>query len=231
MDGNRRYAKKNNLPLKQAYSKGMMQTITILKEHLRLNIPFASFFALSSDNVSKRTKTDLIPIGELLVDFFKNNEINQFFKENQIHVKLKGNLEELEQKQSILFNFKNQEIKQFKEKYEEHNKTIQNPKLTCTIALNYGGQEEILYAIKQIIKQNINNPTLEDIKKNLYFNDIPSPEIIVRTGDAPRISGFLLFDSAYSELYLSKKLWPELTSEDITEITTWFEKVQRNFGK
>ncbi len=231
MDGNRRFAKKNNLNLKEAYKIGMEQFIEAIKIQIENNIEHTSFFALSTHNKNKRKKEELEPIGELIEEFFEQKTIEEFFVKNNILLHLKGNIKELKQNAPNLQFKKRKFIETLEEKFQEYKTKIPRPKFHVHIALNYDGQEEILHSFKELLKSGNENPTIETIKKNLYFHDVPSPEIIVRPGDAPRLSGFLLFDSEYSECYFTKKLWPELKKEDFNEIISWFKNIKRNFGQ
>lgn len=231
MDGNRRYAEKNSMSLKEAYKIGMEQFLEAIKFQVAQNIPHTSFFALSTHNQKKRKKEELAPIGELIEEFFEQKNVENFFIENKILLHLRGNIESLKQNPARLQFKKKDFIKNLEKKLEEYNKKIPSPNFHVHIALNYDGQEEILKSLNQIIQKGIKNPTLKTIKQHLYFADVPSPEIIVRPGNAPRLSGFLLFDSEYSECYFTKKLWPELQKEDFNEILQWFKNIKRNFGQ
>ncbi|MCH8520217.1 MAG: undecaprenyl diphosphate synthase family protein [Nanoarchaeota archaeon] len=116
-------------------------------------------------------------------------------------------------------------------------KKFEKPKYYVNIALFYDGVDEIITTTQRIAKKvkeedlNIEEINSELFVQESYFSNTPPPQVIVRTGDAPRISGFMLFLSAYSELYLTKKLWPELNVEDLNKIINWFTSIQRNFGK
>lgn len=233
MDGNRRFSKKNAVSLEIGYKKGMEQFIEVLKFQIKNQIKNTSFFALSCDNYEKRKESELKPIVDLLKEFFKNKEIIGFLKINKFHISIKGDIEKIEEKKTFLKTEEKKFLASLKEELQKINSNTSNPKFFAHIALNYDGQQEILHSFKKLLEKNISKEELsiEKIKENLYFNDILPPEIIVRPGDAPRLSGFLLFDSQYSEIYLTKKLWPELTQEDFEEILIWYKNQKRNFGK
>lgn len=231
MDGNRRYAKKNSISLKEAYKNGMEQFLEAISFQIENDISHTSFFALSTHNQKKRKQEELEPIGELIEEFFEQKNIENFFVNNKILLHLRGNLEGLKQNSTNIQFKKKRFIENLEEKFEEYKLKIPRPLFHVHIALNYDGQEEILHSLKEIIHSNNKNPTLQDIKQHLYFADVPAPDIIVRPGNAPRLSGFMLFDSEYSECYFTKKLWPELQKEDFNEILNWFKNIKRNFGQ
>lgn len=237
MDGNRRYANKNKISLHEGYKKGMEKFVEIINYQVEYKIPETTFFALSNDNYIKRPTEEKKILVELMKMFSENKQLEEFFLQNNIKIQVKGDLNAIkrnEKKGSSLFS---KEIDSLSKKFEEYNEKIQTPQFKVNLALNYDGQKEIVSAVKNIVKKienkeikstSINQKT---IKENLYFNDSTAPEVIVRTGNVPRISGFLLWDSAYSEMYFSRKLWPELNKADIEDIITWYSSIQRNFGK
>ncbi len=235
MDGNRRYSKKNNLTKKEGYSAGMEQFFNFVKYQVKHNIYETSYFALSTDNYDKRGE-DLKPIGILIRNFFKQDKFENYFFENKIKIDLKGDLDDLEEKERV--GGKKLFFKDMKRRFEKYNNRLgEDFKYRVNIAINYDGQREILQSFKKILNK-IKHGEIEEskiceneIKRNLSFCDSKAPNIIVRPGDVPRIPGFMLWDSKYSEIYLTKKLWPELTEEDFKEILVWYENIQRNFGK
>lgn len=225
MDGNRRYAKKQNLSLSQAYKKGMENFLNIIKLQIKYNVYETSFFALSKDNYNKRDKSEKAVLFNLIKEFSENKSFRNFFKKNKIQINIKGN-EEIKKERKF-----DEEIKKVKTEYEKYNLEIGNPNFKVNIALNYDGQEEITKACNELIRKKRKNITSQDIKNEIWFNKSPEPNIIVRTGDAPRTSGFLLWDSQYSELYLSRVFWPEYNEEEFKKTLQWYSNIKRNFGK
>ena len=250
MDGNRRFSKKHNISLDEGYKQGMLIFYEVLKWQIKQNIPIASFFALSLDNSKKRENKELETIKTVAESLFnkelknfcihnmvKINLIGRYFKNNLLceeTIKLDKKLLSKEEKEQL----KNQEsfLRKIKENVSSINQSINKYKSTINIYLLYDGQEEIASTCKRITqlvinkKINVSSITPQFIKQHMY-NTLPPPQIIVRTGDSPRISGFMLYDSAYSELYLSKKLWPELDMNYLDEILVWYSLIKRNFGK
>lgn len=239
MDGNRRYAKKNNFEKKEGYKAGIQQFKNFVRYQIEENIYETSFWALSTENWKNRELSDLKPLYDLLNDFFKKgDEIEEFFYENKIELNIIGDLEEFETENRFISNEKRKIFLDLKNRVEKHNNKLGNEfKFKVNLCINYGGQREILNAFKNIFKKIKNNElkaekiTEKIIKENIYFSNSPAPEIIVRPGNAPRLSGFMSWDCAYSEIYLEEKFWPELTKEDFLKYLNWFENIQRNFGK
>ncbi len=236
MDGNRRYAKKQNYSLNKGYELGMTKFLEIVSFQVKYKIKETSFFALSNDNYGKRPEEELKILFELLKSFSENGEIDDFFKKNKIKVNLIGDIDHIEKKESKKDKTRPKIIQNLKKKFEKRNLEIQPQEFTVNIAINYGGHKEILHSFNEIYKKiklgelKENKITEKTIKENLWFKS-ESPEIIVRCGNAPRLSGFMLWDSAYSEIYLTKKLWPELDEADFIGIIDWYKNIKRNFGK
>ena len=108
-------------------------------------------------------------------------------------------------------------------------KTIRNTKLQINLALNYGSKKEIVYAFNKL--KNRHKISENDINNNLYTKNIPDPEILIRTGNTQRLSNFLLWQAAYTEIFFEKKLWPDFKYEDLNKIIKRFNNIKRNFGK
>ncbi|NQZ84227.1 MAG: di-trans,poly-cis-decaprenylcistransferase [Nanoarchaeales archaeon] len=230
MDGNRRYAKKNNMDKEQGYNVGLKQFINFVKLQIKYNIKETSYFALSSDNIEKRDNVELNIYKKLLETLTKNPETKKLFIDNKIKVQIKGH------KNKNFEKLKSFGIKKFEKEIESWNIQNQEHNFIVNIALNYDGQLEITEAFKKIHIKIINGElkaediTEKTIKENIWFNG-EVPQVIVRPGDAPRLSGFMLWDSEYSEIYLTKKLWPELDENDFKDILEFYSKQSRNFGK
>ncbi len=108
-------------------------------------------------------------------------------------------------------------------------KTIRNTKLQINLALNYGSKKEIVYAFNKLKKRS--KISENDVNNNLYTKNIPDPEILIRTGNTQRLSNFLLWQAAYTEIFFVKKLWPDFNYEDLNKIMKKFKNIKRNFGK
>ncbi len=150
-----------------------------------------------------------------LLDSFIDKKINEF-KKNNIRLKIIGDIS--------FFN------KKLKKKLNDSEKiTKKYKKLQVNLALNYGSKVELIRAFKQLNKKKL-NANLKNLEKNLYTADTPDPEILIRTGNTHRLSNFLLWQLAYTEIFFEKKLWPDFNEKDYTKILNKYKKTKRNFG-
>tara|TARA_B100000029_G_scaffold511096_1_gene604164 strand:- start:10208 stop:10885 length:678 start_codon:yes stop_codon:yes gene_type:complete len=214
MDGNGRWGIKHKKSRNLGHKAGLNTVEKIIKETIKNNIKFLTLFAFSTENW-KRPKKEITYLFNLLEEFLfkKIEQLN----ENQIKFKVIGNKKKLSYKlKKILGN---------SEKITKNNK-----KLQINLALNYGSKDELLNTVKFLKKKKI-KISLKNINKNLYTHNIPDPDILIRTGNTKRLSNFMLWQLAYSELYFEKKLWPDFTVKDYNRIIKNFKKVKRNFGK
>ncbi len=220
MDGNRRWAKSKGLKAIDGHKKG----ITVVEEVIKLAIDFRidnlTLFAFSSENWRRKDNEIQDLIG--LLRFFLNKQIDNLLKEG-ICLKVLGDIS--------LFP---KDISKQLIKLEE--KSSKNTKLTLVIAMNYGARQEITYSIKKIandlLNKNISVPdiTEEKISSYLYTSGLPDPDLIIRTGGDCRLSNFLLWQAAYSELIFIKKPWPEFSKNDFKAAINEFNKRERRFG-
>lgn len=236
MDGNRRYAKKQQISKKEGYKKGMEKFLEFISFQVKYGVKETSFFALSNDNYLKRSNEELDSIFNLIEWFSNNEDIETFFLDNKVKLNLIGDIDYVEKNETKRNPVKKSIIKKLKKKALDWNTKIGENKFTVNLAINYDGQLEIVTSVKKIFQKiSSGEITLKQvnenlIKDNMWFNSEPA-QIIVRPGDAPRLSGFMLWDSKYSEIYLTKKLWPELDEADFVGILDWYKNIQRNFGK
>ena len=196
----------------QGHKKGLDNILPIVEEFINQKIQYVTLFAFSTENNKRpyEEKKNLIN----LLDAALNN-INEKINENNINLSFIGDLSSLPKN-----------ITSKIQKISQKNKCKSSLKLI--IAWNYSGRSDILNAIKRIeTKQNI---TEKKIESYLMTNNTPDPDLIIRTGNQMRISNFMLWQSAYSELYFSKKLWPEFTKKDLNNAIIEFKKRKRNYG-
>ncbi len=220
MDGNRRWAKLNGLKSIEGHKKGANNVKEIIKIAVDCNVKYLTLFAFSSENW-KRTNQEIQDLISLLRYFLKK-QINDLIK-NDICLKVLGELE--------LFP---------KDIIKDLNSLIdaskQNKKLQLLIAINYGSRQEITSSVKRIAnnlgskKIAINDINEKLISKYLYTSGLPDPDLIIRTGGDCRLSNFLLWQAAYSELLFIKKPWPEFSKDDFLSAISEFNNRERRFG-
>ena len=212
MDGNGRWGLKYKNSRNEGHKSGLITVEKIIKESVKYNIKFLTLYAFSTENW-KRPKTEIKYLFNLLENFLEN-KMEDLHRQN-IKLKIIGTKN---------FNKKINKLLKFSEK-----KTLKNNKLQINLALNYGSKSELLNAFKLINKNNekINE---KNLLKYLYTKNIPDPDILIRTGNTKRLSNFLLWQSAYTEIFFEKKLWPAFNKSDYARIIRNYKKIKRNFG-
>ena len=221
MDGNGRWAEKKGKNRIQGHSHGVRAVQEVVEEAVQLKIEHLTLYAFSTENWS-RPQEEIGVLMKLLVSTLKS-EFEKLLK-NRIKLNVIGNLHQLP------------EIVQ-KELHYVVEKTQNNNEMTLTLALSYGGREEIESAIKQLavkVKNNIISPEKIDqsiINEHLYTQNLPDVDLLIRTSGEKRISNFLLWQIAYAELYFSKVLWPDFTKKHLHKALTSYQKRERRFGK
>ena len=213
MDGNGRWGLKKKKSRNSGHKAGLNTVENIIKHTIKNKIKFLTLYAFSTENW-KRPQKEISFLFNLLQNFLKKktNKLNK----NGIKLKIIGDKNNFSNKlKKALIN---------SEKITKNNK-----KLQINLALNYGAKNEILNAISLIKKKKISF-TENNINKNLYTNDSPNPDILIRTGNTKRLSNFLLWQIAYTEIFFEKKLWPEFSTQDYNRILEKFKQLKRNFG-
>ncbi len=213
MDGNGRWGLKKKKSRNYGHLKGVQTVKDIVASSLKQKIPIVTFYVFSTENW-KRPKTEINFLFNLINIYFKK-ELNNVIK-NKIKINILGQINKLPKKLKKIL--KNVEIK-----------TLNNKKLTVNLALNYGSKNEIVEAIAKIKKKKIKINKLT-IQKNLYTKNMPDPDILIRTGGKKRLSNFMLWQLAYSEIYFLDKLWPDFNDKDYKKIIKKFKLIKRNFG-
>ncbi len=210
MDGNGRWGKKKGKSRNFGHLKGVETVKEVVKSSIKLKIPIVTFYVFSSENW-KRPKREIKFLFRLINNYFLK-EIKIVIKQG-IKINIIGNINNLP---SDIKTTLNKTIKL----------TEKNKKILVNLAINYGSKNEIIHAVKKS-KKKLN---IKNIEKNLYTKNIPHPDILIRTGGHQRLSNFLLWQLAYSELYFLKKLWPDFNKNDLIKIIKAFKKEVRNFG-
>jgi undecaprenyl diphosphate synthase len=217
MDGNGRWAKKRRLPRFFGHKRGVDTVRKMVRAGNDFGINYLTFYTFSSENW-QRPKREINELMKLLTKVPKQEEPE--LQEKNVRVKLIGRIDDLpEAPRSSLQNLVAN--------------TAKNTGLTMILAINYGGRNEIMDGVKQIIalgktKQELRD---EDLRSFLYEPEIPDPDLLIRTGGEKRISNFLIYQMAYTELYFTETLWPDFDKEELQKAIDDFAKRKRRFGR
>ncbi|MCK4550399.1 MAG: di-trans,poly-cis-decaprenylcistransferase [Candidatus Aenigmarchaeota archaeon] len=217
MDGNRRFAKRlMKMPWK-GHEFGAKKIETVLDWCHEKNIKTVTLYALSLENLKTRPKKELDYLMEVFRNELKNKKFREKIHKNKIKVNAFGKL-----------NLLPQDIEKSIKKLVEETKDYKDYELNFAIA--YSGRQEILDAIKKISGKDIKTLDEKKFEKYLYTSGMKNPDLVIRTSGERRISGFLLWQAAYSEYYFIDKMWPELTKDDFLAALDDFASRQRRFG-
>ena len=213
MDGNGRWGVKNNQSRNSGHKAGLVTVEKIIKETVQKKIKFLTLYAFSTENW-KRPKREVKFLFNLLEDFLitKTNQLNK----QDIKFIVIGSRKNFSKK--LVRILSNSEVS-----------TKNNKSLQINLALNYGFKNELINAINIMKKNNILFNEA-NITKHLYTKNVPDPDLLIRTGNTNRLSNFLLWQLAYSEIYFVKKLWPDFSTKDYNKILNNFKNLKRNFG-
>ena len=210
MDGNGRWGKRRNKGRNFGHLKGVDTVKKIVNSSIKLKIPIVTFYVFSSENW-KRPKSEVSFLFKLINNYF-SREIKSVITQG-IKINILGEIKKLNSK--ITKTLKKSMML-----------TKKNKKIIVNLAINYGSKNEIINAIKKTKKTNIRN-----FEKNLYTKNMVDPDILIRTGGHKRLSNFMLWQLAYSELYFLDKLWPDFNEKDLKKIIKNYRLIKRNFGK
>ena len=212
MDGNGRWAKAKGLVRMQGHKQGLVTAEKIIEHSIKRGIKYISLYVFSTENWKRPQKeiSTLFSLADKYLDKF------QEFCKNQVRVVVSGDKTGLPQKMV--------------DKIELiQNETAKFDAICVNLCINYGGQADIVQAVNKLVESGT-KVTCQSLQQSLYNGFIPAPDIIVRTGGQKRLSNFLLYQSAYSELYFSDTLWPDFTNEEYDAIIADYETRIRNFG-
>lgn len=216
VDGNRRWAKKHGLPAYEGHLAGYESLKEVLLEVLSHGVEYASAYVFSTENW-KRTEKEVSYLMSLLLKVLSDDL--HIFTENQVRLRVVGSREEL-----------NSKLLKAIDHAEEV--TRDNEKGNLLLCLNYGGHDEIVRAARKVAAE-VDDPydiTIADIEDHLFTPDVPACDLIVRTSGEQRLSNFMLWRSAYSELLFIDKLWPEMSRDDVVPMLEEYERRNRRFG-
>ena len=212
MDGNGRWGLKYKKSRNAGHKAGLKTVEKIIKESLKNKIKYLTLYAFSTENW-KRPKNEVNYLFDLLENFLRNR-IEDLNKQ-KIKLKIIG-IKSFSKKLNNLLNY-------------SEKKTSKNSTLQINLALNYGSKKELINAFKSITKAKV-SVNEKNFTNYLQTKNIPDPDILIRTGNTRRLSNFLLWQLAYSEIFFEKKLWPAFNEKDYNRIIRKFKKIKRNFG-
>ncbi len=213
MDGNGRWGLKYKNSRNAGHKEGLKTVEKIIKETINHKIKYLTLYAFSTENW-KRPRAEINYLFKLLESFL----INRMEDLNKQNIRLK------------IIGVKNFSSKLNKLLTKSEQKTFKNKKLQINLAINYGSKAEIINAFQNLNK-NKEKITEKNFVKYLQTKSIPDPDILIRTGNTKRLSNFLLWQLAYTEIFFEKKLWPAFNENDFKKIIKNFKKIKRNFGK
>ena len=212
MDGNGRWGKKRNKGRNFGHLNGVKTVKKIVQSSIKLKIPVLTFYVFSTENW-KRPQSEINFLFKLIINYFKK-ELNNVVS-NGIKINIIGQINKLPLKiRSTL-----KEVIKF---------TKKNKKIVVNLAINYGSKVEIVNALQK--SKNKKKISVNSLNKNLYTNNLPDPDVLIRTGGHKRLSNFMLWQLAYAEIYFLDKLWPDFNDKDLKKVINDFKKVKRNFG-
>ena len=213
MDGNGRWALERKKSRNYGHQRGLRAIEKIVDYSIKKKISYLTLFTFSSENW-KRPKKEVNFLFKLLENYFKKNLLKVI--KSGIKVKIIGNRSKLASNLRKIIKL-------------VENKTKKNKKILVQLALNYGSKQEIINSLK-IVNKKKQKVTIKNFEKTLYTSSFPDPDILIRTGGQRRLSNFLLWQIAYTEIFFVKKMWPDFNNNDFQKILNEFKKIKRNFG-
>tara|TARA_Y100000590_G_scaffold222009_1_gene251292 strand:- start:7757 stop:8443 length:687 start_codon:yes stop_codon:yes gene_type:complete len=214
MDGNGRWGLKKNKSRNYGHLKGIKSVETAIKTSIKKRIPYLTLYTFSTENW-KRPKGEVNFLFDLIRKSLKKN-LRKIIKQ-EIKVNIIGKKKGLPKDIGKIIKF-------------IQKKTSKNKKITLNLALNYGSKEEIINACKQLVKNKHTKINEYIFENKLYTKNIPHPDVLIRTGGTKRLSNFLLWQLAYTEIFFIDKLWPDFKENDFNKIISKFYSIKRNYG-
>jgi len=214
MDGNGRWGLKKKNSRNYGHLKGIKAVETVIKSSLIKKIPYLTLYTFSTENWG-RPESEINFLFDLIRKSLKK-KLKTLIKQG-IKVKILGQTERLPLDIVKI-------IKQIEKK------TLKNNKITLNLALNYGSKEEIINACKKLSSKADKEINIRNLEEELYTHNLPDPDILIRTGGTKRLSNFLLWQLAYTEIFFINKLWPDFNEIDFNRIIIKYKKIKRNFG-
>jgi undecaprenyl diphosphate synthase len=216
MDGNRRWAREHHLPLLAGHTKGYQVMEPLISSAIKKNIAYLTFWAFSTENWN-RDKREVEILLKIFRKIFAGQIVDRLHK-NGVKINILGNIDLFPK--DIVDNIKKLLVK-----------TKDNTAITVNIGLNYGGRDEIIHAVNKLLQSRYKKVDEEIFASFLYTKGQPDPDLIVRTSGEKRLSGFLPWQSVYSELYFPKIYWPDFNEQEFEKALEVYLQRKRNFGR
>ena len=213
MDGNGRWGRKKKKSRNFGHINGIKVIKKLVKDSIKIKIPILTFYTFSTENW-RRPKKEINFLFKLIDNYFIKEITN--LVENNIKINIIGNIKILPKKVRLRLT-------------ESMRRTNKCKKILINLAINYGSKNEIVEAVRNIRRKRV-PISIKNFENNLYTRNLPDPDILIRTGGKKRLSNFLLWQLAYSEIYFVDKLWPDFNITDYHRIIKHFKRVKRNFG-
>ena len=213
MDGNGRWGRKKKKSRNFGHINGIKVIKKLVKDSIKIKIPILTFYTFSTENW-RRPKREINFLFKLIDNYFTKEITN--LVENNIKINIIGNIKILPKKVRLRLA-------------ESMRRTNKCKKILINLAINYGSKNEILEAVRNIKRKKV-PISIKNFENNLYTKNLPDPDILIRTGGKKRLSNFLLWQLAYSEIYFVDKLWPDFNVADYRRVIKHFKRVKRNFG-
>jgi undecaprenyl diphosphate synthase len=219
-DGNRRWAKSNKMNLFNGYNYGIKKFVKFSLWLKGFGSKSLTVWALSTENIQKRTSQELGILYKLYVRAAYDKEILKMLDDTQARVKIIGNRKLIPKAVNKALSY----VERYTAKYD---------KFYINVLLAYGGHDDILYAAKKLLSEGVNPRSISEdaLKRNLRTAKVSDPDLIIRTSGEERLSGLLPWQSSYSELYFSKKYWPDFGKADLSDAISEFSRRKRRYGK
>ncbi len=218
MDGNGRWAKTHNKPRSYGHQEGAKIVHSVIEYAIRNKIKLVSMFALSSENFTRRPANEVSKLIEIFTSMLQKNHAK--LHEEGVCLRFVGDFTAFSD--SLVSSIRQVE-----------NMTASNTRLTLIVALNYSGRWDIAQATKSIVKNNceVESITEESFAKYLSMSDYPDPDLLIRTGGDSRVSNFMLWQLAYTELFFTPILWPDFNADTFAEAISYYNTCKRRFGR
>ena len=213
LDGNKRWAKKNKVNVKDAYRAGLDNINNLIDISLKLKLKYLSLFTLSSENIKRKNVGSIFQI--IYEDFEKF--LDKLICQKLVKINVIGSRNNLPKKIINLINNSEEE-------------TEKNNDLILNLAFNYGFKDEIKRALSKVQNQKINLNNLSEINKLFFLGSLPDPDILIRTGGEKRLSNFIMYNLTYTEIFFIETLWPDFSKDELVKIIKQYKKISRRYG-